>query len=48
MFILVDLTTSPAQVTLEEPDDVKRFHVGVAGGPDNEAVDAALREAEVG
>jgi hypothetical protein len=48
MYVRVDLTEEPTAVTLEEPDDCKRFHVAVVGPLDTAAVDAALRESEVG
>jgi hypothetical protein len=32
VFVLVDLTSQPPAVTLEEPDDTTRFHVTVRGG----------------
>jgi hypothetical protein len=48
MFIKVDLGAVPPAVTLEEPDDVKRFHVTVAGTDDTAAVGRALETAGVG
>ena len=53
MYLQVDLAATPPVVTLEEPDDVQRFHVSVVGGdgdaPDSLAmVYAALVDAAAG
>jgi len=53
MYVQVDLAPTPPVVTLEEPDDVQRFHVSVVGGdraaPDSLAmVYAALVDAAAG
>jgi hypothetical protein len=48
VYVQVDLSQSPAAVSLEEPDDCKRFSVAVSGGSDPEHVDAALRAHDIG
>lgn len=48
MFVQVDLAASPPVVTLEEPDDVDRFHVAVVGGSDIGTVYGALVDAAAG
>ena len=42
MIVRVDLTTVPAVVTLEEPDDCRRFHIAVVGGTDRTQAGEAL------
>lgn len=49
MFVLVDTTTMPPVVTLEEPDDTKAFHLAVVGGAgDRGMVYGALVDAAAG
>lgn len=48
MFVKVDLAPMPPVVTLEEPDDTKRFHVEVVGGDDLGLVFGALVDAAAG
>ena len=50
MFVQVDVTPMPPVVSLEEPDDTKRFHLTVVGGDaDSYAlVFAALIDAAAG
>jgi len=48
MFVKVDLAPMPPVVTLEEPDDTKRFHVEVVGGADLGLVFGALVDAAAG
>lgn len=48
MFVQVDLAVSPPAVTLEEPDDVARFHLAVVGGSDIATVYGALVDAAAG
>lgn len=48
MFVQVDLRSHPPVVTLEEPDDTKRFHVVVVGGTDWGLVFGALVDAAAG
>jgi hypothetical protein len=48
MFVQVDLGSTPPLVTLEEPADTKRFHVGVVGGTDAGTVYGALVDAAAG
>jgi len=51
VFVLVDLAPQPPVVTLEEPDDTKRFHVAVRGGErgaDTALVFGALVDAAAG
>ena len=48
MFVKVDLAPTPPTVTLEEPEDTKRFHVAVVGGKDWGLVFGALVDAAAG
>lgn len=48
MFVQVDLASMPPVVTLEEPEDAKRFHVAVVGGSDIGTVYGALVDAAAG
>src|SRR5205085_4864029 len=48
MFVQVDLGPTPPVVTLEEPDDTKRFRVSVIGGRDAGLVFGALVDAAAG
>jgi len=48
MFVKVDLTPTPPVVSLEEPDDTKRFHVKVTGGDSAGLVFGALVDAAAG
>ncbi len=48
MYLQVDLGPSPPVVSLEEPDDTKRFHVAVIGGRDAGLVFGALVDAAAG
>jgi len=48
MFVQVDLAVRPPVVTLEEPDDAKRFHLAVVGGDDLGTVYGALVDAAAG
>lgn len=48
MFVQVDLRPDPPVVTLEEPDDTKRFHLCVVGGKDLGLVYGALVDAAAG
>ena len=48
MYVGVDLTTTPPTVSLEEPEDMKRFHVAVTGGKDWAMVFGALVDAAAG
>ena len=48
MFVQVDLATVPPTVSLEEPDDCKRFHLAVVGGRDAAMVFGALVDAAAG
>jgi hypothetical protein len=48
MFVRVDLGPIPPVVTLEEPDDTKRFHMSVVGGRDTGLVFGALVDAAAG
>jgi hypothetical protein len=48
MYVQVDLEAMPPVVTLEEPDDTKRFHVAVVGGRDIRLVFGALVDAAAG
>ena len=48
MFVQVDLATAPPTVSLEEPDDCKRFHLAVVGGRDAAMVFGALVDAAAG
>jgi hypothetical protein len=42
MIVRVDLAATPPSLTLEDPSDCGRFHVGVVGGDDLNDVAAAL------
>ena len=44
MFVLVDLAATPPSVTVEEPEDCKRFHVTVRGARDLGRLASALQE----
>ena len=48
MFVIVDLESEPAEVSLAEPDDCGRFHVAVAGRGHAPAVDDALQASGTG
>lgn len=48
MYVQVDLTSQPPVVSLEEPDDTKRFHVEVVGGTDVGRLFGALVDAAAG
>jgi hypothetical protein len=48
MYLKVDLAAMPPSVTLEEPEDTKRFHVAVTGGTDPAMVFGALVDAAAG
>jgi hypothetical protein len=48
MFVKIDLAPMPPVVTLEEPDDTKRFHVDVVGGDSVGLVFGALVDAAAG
>ena len=48
MFVVVDLETTSAEVTLADPDDCTRFHVSVRGPGDEAGVDDALRSTGTG
>ena len=48
MFVKIDLALMPPVVSLEEPEDAKRFHVEVTGGNDIRLVFAALVDAAAG
>ena len=48
MYVNVDLTVTPPSVSLEEPEDTKRFHVAVGGGKDWAMVFGALVDAAAG
>ena len=52
MIVSVDLTTTPAVVGLDEPDDCRRFHVAARvapnGGADPDGLARALAERGVG
>ncbi len=48
MFVQVDLAPTPPVVTLEEPDDTKRFQVTVVGGDGVGMVFGALVDAAAG
>lgn len=48
MFLKVDLAPVPPTVTLEEPEDTKRFHVAVVGGKDWGLVFGAMVDAAAG
>ncbi len=48
MYLQVDLRAQPPVVTLEEPEDTKRFHLAVVGGKDLGRVYGALVDAAAG
>lgn len=48
MYVEVDLGVDPPAVSLEEPDDTKRFHLAVVGGKDPGLVYGALVDAAAG
>jgi len=48
MYVRVDITPMPPVVTLEEPDDTKKFRVEVVGGRDWGLVFGALVDAAAG
>ena len=48
MYLQVDVRVQPPIVTLEEPDDVTRFHVAVVGAKDWGLVFGALVDAAAG
>jgi hypothetical protein len=48
VFLQIDLRDHPPVVTLEEPDDTKRFHVTVLGGTDPGLVYGAMVDAAAG
>jgi hypothetical protein len=48
MFVLVDLGPYPPVISLEEPEDTRRFHVTVRGGTDPALVFGALVDAAAG
>jgi hypothetical protein len=48
VIVSVDLTTTPAEVRLDEPDDCKRFHVAVRGAADAASLADALAAHAVG
>jgi hypothetical protein len=48
MYVQVDLATTPPAVSLEEPDDCKRFHLAVVNGRDAALVFGALVDAAAG
>ena len=48
MHVVVDMTTDPATVGLEDAGDCGRFHVTVRGDGDGTALDRALRSDDVG
>ena len=48
MQVVVDMTTEPGAVGLDDPGDCGRFHVTVRGDGDSAALDRALRAADVG
>ena len=48
MYLKVDLADTPPTVTLEEPEDTKRFNVAVAGGTDWAMVFGAMVDAAAG
>jgi hypothetical protein len=48
MYVQVDLGSQPPVVSLEEPDDTKRFHVEVIGGTDVGRLFGALVDAAAG
>jgi hypothetical protein len=48
MYVQVDLAATPPTVSLEEPDDCKRFHLVVVNGRDAAMVFGALVDAAAG
>lgn len=48
MFVLVDLGPYPPVISLEEPEDTRRFHVTVRSGTDPALVFGALVNAAAG
>jgi hypothetical protein len=48
MYVQVDLGATPPAVSLEEPEDCKRFHVAVVNGRDATMVFGALVDAAAG
>ena len=48
MYVQVDLAPMPPTVSLEEPEDCKRFHVAVVNGHDPTLVFGALVDAAAG
>lgn len=48
MYVKVDLAPTPPVVSLEEPDDTKRFHVTVVGGDSMPLLFGALVDAAAG
>jgi len=48
MYVQVDLGTTPPTVSLEEPDDCKRFHLTVVNGREAAMVFGALVDAAAG
>jgi hypothetical protein len=48
MIVHVDLSLHPPVVTLDAPDDTRRFHVAVTGGTDAAMVFGALVDAAAG
>ena len=48
MYVQVDLAPTPPTVSLEEPDDCKRFHLAVVNGRDAALVFGALVDAAAG
>jgi hypothetical protein len=48
VYVKVDLAPTPPVVTLEEPEDTKKFHVAVTGGTDWAMVFGAMVDAAAG
>ena len=48
MVIVLQLTVEAAAVALEDPDDMRRFHVRVEGAVDHERIAAAFRATGLG
>ena len=48
MYVQVDLAPTPPMVSLEEPEDCKRFHLAVVNGRDPALVFGALVDAAAG
>ena len=48
MIVSVDLTTTPPDVHLDEPDDFKRFHVAAHGGADADRLARVLADHDCG